>query len=61
LKQKLSLGPKDAASNHAGWRSEAVGFGSGQGLSVFETAGILAYSEDLKKAKTRPWAKRCRF
>jgi len=40
---------------------EIVDFGSGQGLSVFATTGIAGYSEDCKKAKTRPWAKRCRF
>jgi len=53
-----------------------VDFGSGQGLNVFETAGIAGYSEDsaggcavrlekmhcvLKKVKTPPWAKRCRL
>jgi hypothetical protein len=54
-----------------------VDFGSGQGLSDFETAGIAGYSEDsaekgcavrleklhyvLKRAKTPPWAERCRL
>ena len=38
-----------------------VDFGSGQGLSDFETAGIAGYSEDFKKAKTQPWAERCRL
>jgi hypothetical protein len=38
-----------------------VGFGSGQGMSIFETAGITCYFEDFKKAKTQPWAKRRRF
>jgi len=33
-----------------------VDFGSGQGLNVFETAGIAGYSEDFKKVKTPPWA-----
>ena len=36
-------------------------FGSEQGLSDFETAGIAGYSEDFKRAKTPLWAKRCRF
>jgi hypothetical protein len=38
-----------------------VDFGSGQGLNVFKTAGIVGYSEDFKKVKTPPWAKRCRL
>jgi hypothetical protein len=38
-----------------------VDFGSGQGLNVFETGGIVGYSEDFKKVKTPPWAKRCRL
>jgi len=42
-------------------RPEVVDFDSGQGLSVFETTGILVYSEDFKKAKTQPWIRRCRF
>ena len=51
-------GPKDAASLHS-VRSEAVAFGSGQGrwlpatsLSEFETAGVVSYVEDFKRAKT---------
>jgi hypothetical protein len=31
---------------------EMVDFGSGQGMSVFETTGITCYFEDFKKAKT---------
>ncbi len=38
-----------------------VDFGSEQGLSDFETAGIAGYFEDFKRAKTQLWAKRCRF
>jgi hypothetical protein len=38
-----------------------VDFGSEQGLSDFETAGIACYFEDLKRAKTPLWAKRCRL
>jgi len=44
-----------------GVRSQTVGFGSEQGLSSFETAGIVNYVEDLKTAKTQLWAKRCRL
>jgi hypothetical protein len=36
-------------------------FGSGQGLSDFETAGIARYFEDFKRAKTQLRAKRRRF
>ncbi len=36
-------------------------FGSEQGLSDFETTGIACYFEDLKRAKTKLWAKRCRL
>jgi hypothetical protein len=36
-----------------------VDFGSEQGLSDFEPAGIARYSEELKRAKTPLWAKRC--
>ncbi len=36
-----------------------VDFGSEQGLSNFETAGIAGYVEDFKRAKTPLWAKRC--
>jgi len=38
-----------------------VDFGSEQGLSDFETAGIARYSEDFKRAKTLLWAERCRL
>jgi hypothetical protein len=38
-----------------------VDFGSEQGLSDFETAGIVGFSEVLKKVNTPPWAKRCRL
>jgi len=38
-----------------------VGFGSEQGISFFETTGIVNYFEDFKKAKTPLRAKRCRF
>jgi hypothetical protein len=38
-----------------------VDFGSEQGLSDFETAGIARYSEDFKRTKTPLWAKRCRL
>jgi len=36
-----------------------VDFGSEQGLSDFETAGIVDYFEDFKRAKTPLGAKRC--
>ena len=36
-----------------------VDFGSEQGLSDLETAGIVAYCEDFKRAKTPLGAKRC--
>jgi hypothetical protein len=38
-----------------------VDFGSEQGLSNFETAGIAGYVEDFKRAKTPLRAKRCRL
>ena len=38
-----------------------VDFGSEQGLSDFETAGIAGYVEDFKRAKTPLRAKRCRL
>ena len=38
-----------------------VDFGSGQGLSDFETGGIACYFEDFKRAKTPPRAERCRL
>jgi len=40
-------------------RPQMVDFGSEQGLSNFETAGIAGYVEDFKSAKTQLWAKRC--
>jgi len=36
-----------------------VDFGSEQGLRFFETAGIVHYVEDFKKAKTSLRAKIC--
>jgi len=38
-------------------RPEMAPFGSEQGLSNFETAGIVRYSEDLERAKTPLWAR----
>ncbi len=38
-------------------RPKMVDFGSEQGLSNFETAGIAGYVEDFKRAKTPLWAK----
>jgi hypothetical protein len=38
-----------------------VGFGFEQGLSDFETAGIVGYFEDFKRAKTLLEAKRCQL
>jgi len=38
-----------------------VDFGSEQGLSDFESAGIACYFEDFKRTKTKLRAKRCRF
>jgi len=38
-----------------------VDFDLGQGLSNFETAGIMGYVEDSKRAKTSLRAKRCRL
>jgi hypothetical protein len=38
-----------------------VDFGSEQGLSDFETAGIAGYVEEFKRAKTPLRAKRCRL
>jgi hypothetical protein len=35
-----------------------VDFGSEQGLSDFETGGIVHYFEDFERAKTLLWAKR---
>jgi len=40
---------------------QMVDFGSGQGLSDFETGGIACYFEDFKRAKTPPRAERCRL
>ncbi len=42
-------------------RPQMVDFGSQQGLSDFETAGIVGYGEDFKRAKTPLRAKRCRL
>jgi hypothetical protein len=50
-------------------RPQMVDFGPEQGLSDFETdgvavpalAGVAGYVEDLKRAKTPLWAKRCRL
>jgi len=42
-----------------GVRPEMVDFGFEQGLSDFETAGIVDYFEDFKRAKTPLGAKRC--
>jgi len=42
-----------------GVRPQMVDFGSEQGLSYFETGGIVGYVEDFKRAKTPLWAKRC--
>ncbi len=50
-------------------RLQMVDFGSGQGLSNFETDGvavtaiadIASYVEDFKRAKTPLWTKRCRL
>jgi len=38
-----------------------VDFGSGQGLSDFETGGMACYFEDFKRAKTPPGAERYRL
>jgi hypothetical protein len=59
--ENAALGQKMLFPDGHGVLSETVGFGTGQGLSVFATAGIAGYSEDCKKAKTPPWAKRCCF
>ena len=40
-------------------RPEMVDFGFEQGLSDFETGGIVDYFEDFKRAKTLLEAKRC--
>ncbi len=42
-------------------RPQMVDFGSEQGLSNFETAGIAGYVEDFKRAKTPLRAKKCRL
>jgi len=49
--------------NHfiVGVSPQMVDFGSGQGLSDFETGGIACYFEDFKRAKTPPRAGRCRL
>jgi hypothetical protein len=36
-----------------------VDFGSGQGRSDFEAAGVVRYVEDFKRVRTPAWAKRC--
>jgi hypothetical protein len=38
-----------------------IDFGSGQGLSDFETGGIACYFEDFKREKTPPRVERCRL
>jgi hypothetical protein len=38
---------------------EIVDFGSGQGRSIFATAGVARYVEDCKNARTPSWAERC--
>jgi hypothetical protein len=40
---------------------QMIDFGSGQGLSDFETGGIACYFEDFKREKTPPRAERCRL
>jgi hypothetical protein len=40
---------------------EVVDFGSWQGPSKFATGGVACYVEDGKRARTPPWAERCRF
>ncbi len=42
-------------------RTQMVDFASEQGLSDFETAEIVGYFEDFKRAKTQLRAKRCCF
>jgi hypothetical protein len=43
-------------------RSEMVDFGSGQGRSDVETAGVAQrYVEEFSRARTPAWAKRCPF
>jgi len=44
--------------------SEVVDFGSGQGRSALETAGVAQpqrYVEDFKGVRTPAWAERCHF
>jgi len=38
-----------------------VNFGSGQGLNDLEAGEIAGYFEDFQRAKTQPWAERCRL
>jgi hypothetical protein len=42
-----------------GVHPEKVDLGLEQGLSDFETGGIVHYCEDFKNAKTPLWAKIC--
>jgi hypothetical protein len=58
-RRNLKLGANGLFSTSV--RPQMVDFDSGQGLNIFETAGIAGYSEDFKKVKTPPWAKRCRL
>jgi len=59
---------KKMPPNSTSVRSQAVGFGLGQGLNVFEPADIadailmiaLKLHCVLKKVKTPPWAEKCR-
>jgi len=62
----LSITQKLGQKTIYGWAlasvlSQMVDFGSGQGLSDFETGGIACYFEDFKRVKTLPRAKRCRL
>ena len=40
---------------------QMIDFGSGQGLSDFETGGIACYFEDFKREKTPPRTERYRL
>jgi hypothetical protein len=40
---------------------QMIDFGSGQGLSDFETGGIACCFEDFKREKTLPRGERCRL
>jgi hypothetical protein len=59
--ENAALGQKMPFVDGYSVRPQMVDFGSEQGLSTFETAGIVSYVEDFKRAKTQPWAKRCRL